>query len=163
VLFLILLALTGGILISLPSRSGSDVPPLIPPVTPAVTSTKVIILPQTTVPQTGVWVLVTCNGSYTGWIGNPGNLMHIGGIGAQVVKIVDSNGLVQASLEKQDFSGAVLTAEVFRNGTVIHTQSTGAPRGSFDFIIDPKTGEFPGGIPTPTSVTGLVPGETYRY
>jgi len=162
-LFLIIIALTGGILFFFQSTTGTGQNPVLPPVTPSVTSPSVMTAPQTAVPQTGVWVRVTCNGSYTGWVGNPGNLMHVGGTGDQVYKITDSTGLVQASFEKQDYSGAVLTVEVYCNGTVIHKTSIGAPRGSLDFIIDAKTGEFPGGIPTPTSASGLLPGQIYRY
>ena len=89
-------------------------------------------------------------------------MKDVGGSGENVYHITDWNALVQASFEKQDFSGETLFVSVIRNGTVIFTKSVRSPKGSLDFIIDPDSGDFPGGIPSPTSATGLVPGEKYR-
>lgn len=113
--------------------------------------------------SSGVWIRVTYNGSFIGQVGNPGTLQNIGGTGEHYYWIRNADALIQASLQKQDYSADFLLVTVYRNGTEIYSNKISAPKGSLDFIIDPYTGGFPGGIPTPTSATGLVPGERYWY
>ena len=144
-----------------------------PTITPAITTvqTSPAVAVTTTAPAAlpaagtadEVWVRVNYTGTYAGRVGNPGFLHDIGGSGERSYRISDSNDLIQASVEKLDYLGAPLVVSVLRNGNTIYSRTVTAPGGSIDFIIDPLTGGFPGGIPTPTSATGLVPGVTYQY
>lgn len=170
---IVILAIVAVILLSPPAGVGTQPPAAVPalPMSPAPTPAPAPSVapvpslppapPPSPVPSLGVWVLVTYNGSFVGYVGNPGGLQHVGGSGTGLYRITDSSGLVQAAFEKQDYSGTTLVVSVYRNGTRIATRSVRAPGGSLDFIIDPATGGFPGGIPEPTSATGLIPGRTY--
>jgi hypothetical protein len=121
--------------------------------------------PAATIPpafSSGVWVRIGYKYGYVADIGNPGSLQNVGGTGEHYYWIRNADGLVQVSIRKQDYSADPLFVAVYRNGSEIYNNTLTAPKGSLDFIIDPVTGGFPGGIPTPVSATGLEPGVAYR-
>lgn len=139
---------------------GPTVPPSpvaipLPNVTPALTAG--------TVPPDGLWLRVSCNSTFIGYYGRPGALLNVGGRGEKHYPLPDDIRLVEASFQKQDYSGSTLTVELYRDGTVITSRSVRSPMGSISFIVDAETGGFPGGIPTPTSPNVLVSGETYTH
>jgi hypothetical protein len=45
---------------------------------------------------------------------------------------------VQVLIQKLDGSGNVLTAEVYRNGTMVKNVSITAPRGTINLVVDLK-------------------------
>ncbi|MCX6701345.1 MAG: hypothetical protein NTV68_15735 [Methanomicrobiales archaeon] len=118
-------------------------------ITPTLTQspTPIPTLHQPIIPANGVWVRVGCNSSFVGWVGNPGSLRMVSGTGDQFYKIQNSDNLVQASFQKQEYTGDVMTVEVYKQGKLITDRAVTAPRGTIDFIIDAKTGNPPS-LPT---------------
>jgi len=99
------------------------------------------------IPQNGVWVRVAYDGTFIGWVGNPGSLQHVAGSGDRFYKVPDSAGLVQVSFQKQDNSGKTLALEVYRNGEMIYSRTIRTPMGTIEILLDPETGNPPGIIP----------------
>ncbi len=120
----------------------SHTPEIIP--TTAISQTPTI--PEMIIPKTGIWVRVECNNTFLGSVGYPGSLKMVSGSGNQLYLIQQSAGAVQVSFQKQEYTGDPMTVEVYNNGKRIAHHTITAPKGSIDFIIDPKTGE-PLGIP----------------
>jgi hypothetical protein len=144
ILAIFILAVVGGMILNDHSLPHKGEQPLVPVVTttppiPAIPTPALV-----TIPGNGVWVRVECNGSFIGYVGNPGSLQQIGGSGERLYYIQKSDGLVQASLVKQDNSGNTLTVEVYRNGEMVLHRTTRAPKGEVQFLIDPRTGNPPG-------------------
>ena len=116
--------------------------------------TLVIPLPTAVIiPTTGVWVRVDYPRSYYGLVGNSGSMRGVNGSGDQIYKIHESDGIVQAQVQKTDNTGDTLTVEVYRDGKVIGNRSVSIPRGSVELLIDAKTGNPPAMTPvvTPSS------------
>ena len=125
--------------------------PTIQPVIPTPTIQPTPALPGIIIPQDGVWVRVTYNGTFVGWVGNPGFLQNVRGSIDQFYKILKSTSLVEASFQKQDNSGETLAVEVYRNGEMIERRTVRAPMGEIAFIINPKTSNPIGAFPVITS------------
>jgi hypothetical protein len=121
------------------------------PVTPSVSIIPTTVPEIPVIPQTGVWIRVTYNGTFYGKYGNPGGLREVRGTGDQFYPIQDSTGLVQASFEKLDDSGDTLTVGVYHNGTQITQVEKRMPRASIAILVDPATGKAPY-IPVTTAV-----------
>jgi hypothetical protein len=156
-IIIIILALIGaGVIYSASLQGNSGTPPepvdtpTIPTVTtliptPAVQQTvtpqATIILPtqvQVLIPPTGVWVRVKYPGNFTGSIGSAGKMRPVTGSVDQFYQVPTVDGIVQALIQKQDASGNVLTAEVYRNGTMVKNVSITVPRGTIDLVVDLK-------------------------
>jgi hypothetical protein len=156
-IIIIFLALIGaGVIYSTSPQGNSGTPsepvntPTIPPVTTTiptptvqqtVTPQATIILPtqpQVLIPPTGVWVRVIYPGNFTGSIGSAGKMRPVTGSVDQFYQVPTVDGIVQALIQKLDGSGNVLTAEVYRNGTMVKNVSITAPRGTIDLVIDLK-------------------------
>jgi hypothetical protein len=86
-----------------------------------------------------------------GDVGDPGFLQHVGGSGNKFYKIGNSDGFVQVSLQKLDYSGETLAAWIYRNGTLIYNRSVRAPKGEIQILVNSRTGEQPGVTPTVTN------------
>jgi hypothetical protein len=142
VLVIIILAVVGGMFLYLQNGPGTGGGRQIPAVTtaPALPYTPAPLL----IPGYGVWVRVQNNGSFIGYVGNPGSLQHVGGSGNRFYYIPKSDGLVQATIQNQDNTGNTLTIEVYRNGEMVFHRSTRVPGGEVQILIDPKTGNPPG-------------------
>ena len=144
VIGMILLAIAGGVgfySLSMTKNDNRGVPPSTTP-TPAISQTPQI--PLVIIPQNGVWVRVVCNSTFLGWIGNPGSLHMVSGSGDQFYMIQNSDGLVQASFQKQEYTGDSLTIEIYNKGSLITHRTVRAPKGTIEFIIDANTGNPPG-------------------
>ncbi|MDD1682464.1 MAG: hypothetical protein LUO98_01400, partial [Methanoregula sp.] len=117
-----------------------------PAVSPAPTpiATPVLPAPVVTIPQTGVWVRVNSTGYYAGHVGNPGALRQVSGSGDAIFPVLDNDGLVQANVQRLEYSGGLLTVEIYRDGTLIKSQSVTAPMGTVALLINPVTGKAPG-------------------
>ena len=113
-----------------------------PPVQPTVTAQATIIpLPTQSlvlIPPTGVWVRVIYPGNFTGSIGSAGKMRPVTGSVEQFYQVPTVDGIVQALIQKMDGSGNTLTAEVYRNGTMVKNVSITAPRGRIDLVVDLK-------------------------
>jgi hypothetical protein len=113
--------------------------------------TPVIPLPTAVIiPTTGVWVRVDYPRTYYGLIGNTGLMRGVTGSGDQVYKIYESEGIVQAQIQKTDNTGDTLTVEIYRDGKVIGNRSVSIPMGSIELLIDAKTGNPPAMTPVVT-------------
>jgi hypothetical protein len=156
-IIIIILALIGAGLIystSMPGNSGTPPEPVNTPTIPPVTTTiptptvqqtvtpqATIILPtqpEVLIPPTGVWVRVIYPGNFTGSIGSAGKMRPVTGSVDRFYQVPTVDGIVQALIQKQDASGNILTAEVYRNGTMVKNVSITAPRGTIDLVIDLK-------------------------
>jgi hypothetical protein len=137
----VILAIAGGALFYSQYLAGnpekSPTPTIIP--TPVISQTPTI--QEVIIPKTGVWVIVECNSTFLGSVGNPGSLKMVSGSGHRLYQIRQSDSAVQASFQKQEYNGDSMTVEVYNNGKQIVHRTITAPKGSIDFIIDPKTGE----------------------
>jgi hypothetical protein len=125
--------------------------PTIETIVPTPSAGQTPAVPGVVIPRDGVWVRVTYNGTFVGWVGNPGFLQNVRGSHDQFYKILKSTSLVQASFQKQDYSGEVLAVEVYRNGEMIERRTVRAPMGEIAFIINPKTSNPIGAFPVVTS------------
>jgi hypothetical protein len=157
-IIIIFLALIGaGVIYSTSLQGNSGTPPepvntpTIPPVTTTiptptvqqtVTPQATIILPtqpQVLIPPTGVWVRVIYSGNFTGSIGSAGKMRPVTGSIDQFYQVPTVDGIVQALIQKKDGSGNLLTAEVYRNGTMVKNVSITAPRGTIDLTVNLKS------------------------
>jgi hypothetical protein len=91
------------------------------------------------IPETGVWVRVKYAGTFTGSYGTPGSLREVTGTGEQVYQIPTSTGVVVTSFAKDDGSGDVITTDVFKDGALIKSDSTGTPHGIAQIQVDLKS------------------------
>jgi hypothetical protein len=125
--------------------------PTIETIVPTPSAEPTETEPGVVIPKDGVWVRVTYNGTFVGWVGNPGFLQNVRGSHDQFYKILKSTSLVQVSFQKPDYSGEVLAVEVYRNGEMIERRTVRAPMGEIAFIINPKTSNPIGVFPVVTS------------
>jgi hypothetical protein len=156
-IIIIFLALIGAGLVysdSLHGNSGTPPEPANTPTIPAETTTiptptvQQTVTPQATIllptqsmvliPPTGVWVRVIYPGNFTGSVGSAGKMRPVNGTVDQFYQVPTVDGIVQALIQKKDASGNILTAEVYRNGTMVKNVSITAPRGTIDLTVDLK-------------------------
>jgi len=116
---------------------------IVPPDTTRMV-TPVPSLPASPVPQDGVWIRVSSTAQYSGTLGNTGMMRQVFGTGDNFYQVFRSDQVVQVSVQKNDNSGAILTATIYRDGTAISTRSVTSPMGSVDLLIDPNTASAPG-------------------
>lgn len=140
----IILAIAGGALFYSMYLAGNSDKAHTPEVIPTPTIVQTPVLPVVTIPTTGIWVRLESNSTFLGTVGIPGSLKMVSGSGNQFYQIRQPDGAVQASFQKQGYTGDPMTVEVYNNGKLVAHRITTAPRGSIDFILDPKTGEPPG-------------------
>jgi hypothetical protein len=108
-----------------------------PTVTPAVTP-EPAPQPQVIIPDTGVWVRVQYAGNYTGQIDLSGGIREVMGSGDRFYQLPTVEGMVAATIQKQDGSGNVLTVEIYKNGTLVKNGTVASPRGIVDLHVDLK-------------------------
>ena len=121
----------------LPVTTTIPTPTVQPTVTPQATKIPPT-QPQVIIPPTGVWVRVIYPGNFTGSIGSAGKMRPVTGSVDQFYQVPTVDGIVQALIQKKDASGNILTAEVYRNGTMVKNVSITAPRGTIDLTVDLK-------------------------
>lgn len=117
--------------------------PPTPPETPALSPT-----PETTdvtpaqgagaVPQTGVWVQVKYDGSYTGTAGAPGRFREITGTGDQFFQLAVKDEIVSAAITKKDYSGNLLTVEFYNEGEMVKSATMNKPGGTLEMSVNLK-------------------------
>lgn len=106
-------------------------PEVIPTATAAPQATKAVI-PQ----ETGVWVRFEYAGNYTATFGTAGRLREITGSGDQIYQVPAKNEIVDATVQKLDESGNVLTVSIYNNGDVAKSGSTSSPHGTVEIHAD---------------------------
>ncbi|MGB8309966.1 MAG: tetratricopeptide repeat protein [Methanoregula sp.] len=147
-IFVVLLIAVGGI-IAVRHMQGSGgffaqvtpTPVLTPIPTPVATLTPVPTSAKPAVPSSGVWVEIKYDRSYSGTVGIPGNVQMLSGstqmqpnTGDQFYQIERNNGIIYASVTKNDGSGDPLTVNIYKDGTLIKTDSTMKPYGGLDVV-----------------------------
>jgi hypothetical protein len=96
---------------------------------PATVTVTPTAEPQVLIPQTGVWIRVTYDGKFTGTVGISGGLKDITGSGQGLYQIPVTEGMLLASVEKLDNSGNPLTVEFYKDGVLVKSSTTRAPKG----------------------------------
>ena len=158
-IIIVILAISGGAYIysTMPGENpvGPSVPVITPTITTAVTTIPTLTVqqtpaPETTegptdqptmmVPQKGVWVKVDYTGNYTGRIGASGDLKQVNASGEQYYQLAITEGIVEATIQKQDGSGRVLTIEVYQNGTMVARSTKATPGATVDLRVELKKG-----------------------
>jgi hypothetical protein len=117
-------------------------------VVPAVTGEPDKSPEVLTIPALGAGFRVIYEGDFAGEIGNPGQMKAIYGTGDTFFPVQKYNGLVQASIQKQDNTGKTLTLEVYNDAKMIYTRNVSTPGGALDILIDTRTGTIAGMTPT---------------
>jgi len=118
-----------------------------PVVVPESTVRQAPVPAPAIIPAEGTWVRVEYNGTFVGWVGAPGSLRHVGGSGEQLYPIQNDTRYVQASFQKQDYTGKTLAVEVYTSGVMTYRRTVRSPMGEIAFLIDPRTAELPGVTP----------------
>jgi hypothetical protein len=127
-----------------------------PTVTPTAVPTTVVTIaavpttPKSLVPQTGVWVEITYDNTYSGLVGTPGMQQGVSDTGDHFYRIPTTDGTVAVSIQKTDGSGDELKVIVYNNGITVKTVSTTTPKGNIDLQYSLAT-------PTPTPTPVLTP------
>jgi hypothetical protein len=156
-IILVILAIAGGVIIYSMISGEKPVEPSEPVITqtitvvvttiptPAVTqtpspTTTIVPTPQPTalIPEKGVWVKVSYEGNYTGRIGASGDLRQVNTTGVQFYQLAITEGIVEATIQKQDGSGRALTIEVYQNGRMVARDSKASPGATVDLRIEVK-------------------------
>jgi len=138
------------------STSNLQTPETSPVVTVQVTPTVTPL----TIPPTGIWIRIVYPGTFIGTVGNPGYLFQVSGSGDRFYKTLRSDGFIQATVRKQDYSGDTLTVEVYVNGSMIAHRTVAKPMGEINLLID-ANGNLPG-IPPTSNLTSQTPAGNNR-
>ncbi|MDD1686555.1 hypothetical protein [Methanoregula sp.] len=131
----------------------TEVPTTQPTETPTpaqVVTAATTPVPQVLIPETGVWVRIEYTGNYTASIGTSGAMREISGSGTQVYQVPAKDIIVDASVDKLDDSGTLLTVSIYSNGKLVNSGTTTSPHATLDVHADLRTP-----APTPT-VTKIV-------
>ena len=92
--------------------------------------------PATLIPQNGVWVRIEFTGNFTASFGTSGRMREITGSGNQFYQIPAQNEIVEASVQKGDNSGSVLTVSFYNDGQLAERGSTSNPHGTVELHAD---------------------------
>ncbi len=140
----VILAIASGALFYSQYLAGNHTKPSIPEIIPTPTISQIPTIPEVMIPTSGIWVRVKSNSTFLGSVGIPGSLKVVSGSGSQFYRIQRGDSGVQVSFQKQEYTGDPMTVEIYNNGILMAYRTITAPRGTIDFIIDPKTGNPPG-------------------
>jgi len=117
--------------------------------TPEVTEVKPTQV-ASAIPQTGVWVRVKYDGSYSGTAGAPGRIRQIAGTGDQFFQLAARDELVSASITKGDNSGNPFTVEFYNEGAMLKSATITKPGGTLNLDVILKSVTTP--VPTDTTI-----------
>jgi hypothetical protein len=165
IVVIVVIALAAGMYLFAPSLFGNGKTPLpsitaastaaltTPPTpvptsvaTPAVTTaatapvtTAPTTVPEVIIPQTGVWVQVKYEGSFSGSAGVSGRFRTIADTGNHMYQLPIKDEIVSATIQKQDNTGRELTVEIYSEGKLLKSGSVTAPSGTVDISADLRT------------------------
>ena len=158
VVIAVVLVVVGAFFLSIfSSGSTSNLPP---ETRPGITVNVTPTITPLTIPSTGIWIRVMYPGTFIGTVGNPGYLFQVYGSGDKFYKTLRSDGFIQATVRKRDYSGDTLTVEVYVNGSMIAHRAVAKPMGEINLLIDAK-GNLPG-IPPTLNLTKQTPAGNNR-
>jgi hypothetical protein len=107
--------------------------------TPSPKITQVtIVVPVKMIPEKGIWVRIDYAGNYTGRIGASGDLKQVNASGEQYYQLAITEGIVEATIQKQDGSGKALTIEVYQNGRMMARSTKTTPLATIDLRVELK-------------------------
>jgi len=129
---------------TIPITVSTTVPTTIPTTasTPEPTATVATPIPTPApiaIPQNGVWVHVKYDGKFTGSYGTPGNQQAVTDTGDHVYQVATATGVVAASFTKGDGSAQPILLEVFKDGTLVQSDTSTTPKGTAQIQIDLKS------------------------
>jgi archaellum component FlaF (FlaF/FlaG flagellin family) len=104
------------------------------------------------IPETGVWVEISYDQNYTGWVGSPNTHQDVTDTGDHLYQVVTTDQAAAVSVQKMDGSGDELQVTVYNNGEAVKTASTTLPNGIIDLQVS-----FATPTPTPTPVLTPIP------
>jgi hypothetical protein len=91
------------------------------------------------IPQTGVWIQVKYDGSFSGSAGAPGRYRDITGTGNHFYQLPAKDEMIWATVQKEDNSGKKLTVGIYSEGKLIRSGSVSAPKGAVNINADLRT------------------------
>ncbi|MCK9630558.1 MAG: hypothetical protein M0R30_02850 [Methanoregula sp.] len=109
-----------------------------PVVTPTVTVMETSVS-QSGIPQTGVWIRIEYEGNFTASFGTSGRLREITGSGVLVYQIPAKDEIVEATVEKLDDFGGILTVTIYNEGQIAESGTTQKPHGIVEIHTDLRT------------------------
>ena len=92
--------------------------------------------PQVLVPASGVWIRITYPNIYKGTAGLAGSQEEVGGTGDKFYMVATSGGIVEAAVQKVDGSGEELLVRIYKDGELVKSGSTAAPKGTVELQVD---------------------------
>jgi len=113
----------------------AEITPVVQEPMPEVTVMETVAS-GTLIPQTGVWVWIEYPGNYTATFGTAGRLREISGSGNQFYQVPAKDEIVDATVEKLDDSGTVLTVSIYNEGHMADSGKTTNPHGTVDIHAD---------------------------
>jgi hypothetical protein len=91
---------------------------------------------QSGLPTTGIWVRITSAGNFTGSVGTSGSMKDVTGSGDRFYQIPAKNEIIDATIQKADESGNLLTVTIYNEGVVAKSGSVSSPHGTVDLQAD---------------------------
>jgi len=128
------------------------------PTAPSPTMTIVPPVPTPSLfspPSVGVWVRISYPGNFTGSVGTPNRMSDVASTGDQLYQVPTSEGPVVASVQKVDGSNGELIVEVYKDGALVKSATTIAPKGIIEIQMPLKPSATQAtAVPTTTRISG---------
>jgi cell division septation protein DedD len=109
-----------------------------PYTTPGITAAETTA-PQSLIPGNGVWVQIDYAGNFTASFGTAGRMRDVTGSGSQFYQVPAKDEIVDATVQKLDDSGNVLTVSFYNDGQLAKSSTTSHPHGTIDIHVDLRT------------------------
>ena len=114
-----------------PTAVATPEPMETPETTPVVTATTIPEATQAPAPQlSGVWVRIQYDGQYSASYGTSGRIREVTTSGEQYYQIPAKDQIVDATVQKLDASGDLLTVSIYYNGARFASSSSTKPYGT---------------------------------
>ena len=152
ILVILVLVILGSVMLFSHPPISQNNPPLTT-ITPDITAVPTIDPASAAASTAGIQVRVDYPGQFSGTAGNPGYLHPVSGTGPRIFPIRMLTNNVQATIQKQDNSGDVMTVGIYNNNTLLTQKTITAPMGEIDILIDVTT-ELPPGLEGTTPSQG---------
>jgi hypothetical protein len=156
-IIIVILAIVGGVYMYSTISDGTPVEPTTMVITPTMTiaattvptppvqqtpSPQITVVPTAQpplrIPEKGVWVKVYYAGNFTGRVGTSGDMKQVNASGEQYYQLPITEGIVEATIQKEDGSGNVLTIEVYQNGKLVERSIKATPGATVDLRVELK-------------------------
>ena len=126
-----------------PIKGVSSVP-TTPTPSPQINSSTVSSAPLMTVPNNGVWVMISYPGNFTGYIGAQGRQIETNGSGNRFYNIPVHDAMIDGWIEKEDGSSEKLEVGIYNGGALVSKSETTKPLGVVDIhvMVGPAIGNI---------------------